>query len=84
MHRGSSDLAPAGKRRRPQRRVDEGQRVAMIGSLTAVVLIVYIVTSGVATTHTPELRAPVHEPWHLGWDVTTFESFPREKLYTGD
>jgi len=38
-HRGSSDLAPAPKRKRRKRRPDEGQLVAMMGALTAVMLL---------------------------------------------
>lgn len=38
MHRGSSDLAQARKRRRQKRRADDGQRVAMVGALTAAML----------------------------------------------
>ena len=82
-HGRSSDLAPARKRTRRQRRADEGQRVAMMGSFTAVMLVGYVVTSGVATAYTPELRALVYKSRRLGWDVTTPESFPLQMLYTG-
>ena len=58
MHRGSFDIAPARKRSRRQRRADEGQRVAMMGALTAVML-VGCVTAGVGTTYSPNFRTPM-------------------------
>ena len=56
----------------------------MMGALTAVMLVGCVTAGGVATTYTPELRAPVYEPRRLGWGMTTPESFLLQVLHTGD
>lgn len=84
MYRGFSDPATARERRRQQRRTNEGKRVAVMCALTAITLVGFVITSGLAITYTPELRAPIYELRCLGWDVTTPESFPLQMLYTDD
>lgn len=73
MYRGFSDIATARVRRRL---TNDGKRVGVMCSLTAIMLVRCIITSGLAIAYTPELRAPIYEPRCLGWAVTTPESFP--------